>query len=318
MRFGNCTLTAWARALALLCAVLLPAFGAGARPARADADAPSEKKVTLRLVNSPLRQAVGLLLAGTGLQYAVGPNVRDVPINLTVTQVSALSALRMLVRQAAVAVPGLALNLEGDVYVVEAAAEKPHEPAADPGAAPKVTLNLKDTPLRDALDLLFHGTRLQYSVDPNVPNPPINLTVRDQNVEAALKLILRQAATVVPGLTYSRESEVYIIKIRAVKRTSFDDPTGSNPLVVQGREGLVWEKIPLGYIHVKMLTDLFGGQLLPTEAEITPFGRARNNFGRGINRGPGGGFAGGGYAANGFNGGSYRGGGYGSPYNIPR
>src|SRR5689334_7559484 len=63
----------------------------------------------------------------------------------------------------------------------------------------KVTLNLKDTPLRSAIDALFQGTGLQYAVDPNVPNVPLTITLRDVGLQAALRILIRQAALAVPG-----------------------------------------------------------------------------------------------------------------------
>src|SRR5688572_9887146 len=65
----------------------------------------------------------------------------------------------------------------------------------------KVTVNLKDVPLRNAVDALFQGTGLQYSIDPNIPNVPVNLTIRDVGLQAALRILVRQASVAVPGLT---------------------------------------------------------------------------------------------------------------------
>src|SRR5579862_1875396 len=82
------------------------------------------------------------------------------------------------------------------------------------GADKKVTLNLKDTPLRTAIDLLFAGSGLQYAVEPNVPNVPITLMIRDVTLQQALRLLVRLAAVQVPGLTSQRDGDIFIVRIR--------------------------------------------------------------------------------------------------------
>src|SRR5687767_4883181 len=86
--------------------------------------------------------------------------------------------------------------------------------AQAPDAEKKITINLKETPLRTAIDLIFAGTGYQYSIDPNVQNVPITLQLRDISLQQALRTIVRQAATVIPGLTQSKDGDLYNIKIR--------------------------------------------------------------------------------------------------------
>jgi len=77
----------------------------------------------------------------------------------------------------------------------------------------KVTLSLKDVPFRSALAALFHGTTLQYSVDPNVPNFPVTMIVRDSAVPAALRLMVRQCPDSAP-VSVSRDADVYLLRLR--------------------------------------------------------------------------------------------------------
>src|SRR5687768_2638928 len=86
--------------------------------------------------------------------------------------------------------------------------------AQAPDVEKKVTLNLKDVPLRNAIELLFAGSGLQFSIDPNVPNIPISLQIRDVSLQAALRLVIRQAATAAPGLTVNREGDIFVVRIR--------------------------------------------------------------------------------------------------------
>src|SRR5882724_4719053 len=59
--------------------------------------------------------------------------------------------------------------------------------ASDPRTLPvvavatdrSVTLDLQEVPLRSALARLFRGTGLSYAVAPDVPNPPITISMQD-------------------------------------------------------------------------------------------------------------------------------------------
>src|SRR3954452_21388269 len=86
----------------------------------------------------------------------------------------------------------------------------------------KVTLNLRDTPVRDAINLLFTGSGYQFSIDPNVLNVPVNLNIRDVGLQQALRLIIKQAATVQQGLTFSRDGDIFVIKVRAATPPPMD------------------------------------------------------------------------------------------------
>src|SRR5688500_15518456 len=115
----------------------------------------------------------------------------------------------------------------------------------------KVTLNLRDTPLRDAINLLFTGSGLQYSVDPNVPNVPVTLNVRDTTLTQALRLIIKQAAGVAPGLTFNRDGDIYTVRIRPPMAAA---PPDQGPEVppegLADASELVWEKIPIQFNDV--------------------------------------------------------------------
>ena len=152
-----------------------------------------------------------------------------------------------------------------------------------------VTLNLRDTPLRNAIDLIFQGSGLQYAVAPNVPNVPVTVNVRDLSLQSALRLVLRLGAVSVPGLTHGRDGDVYVIRIRR-------QPTrGPQPLDAEGEtppelavelDQLKWERIPIQFNNVAIFALAFGGAILPTEDQILSAG-TRGGFG-------GGGFGGGG------------------------
>src|SRR5207302_5984258 len=82
-----------------------------------------------------------------------------------------------------------------------AAAGAPPSPAAPaPGAAaapPKATVSLdfKQTPLRQALATFFNELGIQYVIAPDVPDLPITMKVQDMPFAAALRTMLLPGTT---------------------------------------------------------------------------------------------------------------------------
>src|SRR5690349_7332732 len=78
----------------------------------------------------------------------------------------------------------------------------------------KISVEIRDARLREAIRLIFQGSGLQYGVDAGVPDIPVSLNIRDIGVIPALRLLLKQASTVAPGITFSRQGGVYLIHMR--------------------------------------------------------------------------------------------------------
>src|SRR5205823_5423669 len=53
-----------------------------------------------------------------------------------------------------------------------------------------VNINLRDIPLKSALELLFQGTGLNYAVDPTVPNVLLTINLKDQPLRTALRTMI--------------------------------------------------------------------------------------------------------------------------------
>ena len=188
------------------------------------------------------------------------------------------------------------IGVIGAVALLGGAAAVPPSPAwaqvAD--ADRKVTLNLKDVPLRTAIDALFAGTGFQYSVDPNVQNVPVTLTIRDIGLQAALRLLVRQAATAQPGLTFSKDADIFVVKIRQPSQIAAPVADDAPPEYTDKASEFTWEKIPIQFNNVAVFTLAFGGVMLPTEADVL--------LGGGMG-GMGGGYGGGGGRSGGQGGG---------------
>jgi hypothetical protein len=96
---------------------------------------------------------------------------------------------------------GFSLLLVGDPT---ARAEAPAPPRA------KVTLDLKDVPLRQALQKLFKDTKLQVSVNADVPDKPVVVKIRDVDFETALRIVTR-----VGDAEYRKQGDKYTVQKRA-------------------------------------------------------------------------------------------------------
>jgi hypothetical protein len=119
----------------LLAATLLAA--SVALPARAEEPLPvsppaERKKITITAKDAPFRMVIEQFFVGSSEFYTIGADVPDVPVTLSLRDVSLPSALRVVVRLASAQVPGLTLSHDGEVYNIRIKRPVPDEgPPAD-------------------------------------------------------------------------------------------------------------------------------------------------------------------------------------------
>jgi len=80
-------------------------------------DARLNQKLTFAMKEEPFERVAERIFRGTGVQYQLRPEVRKLPITISVREVSALAAVRLLVRQIGATVPGADFWRDGDSYV---------------------------------------------------------------------------------------------------------------------------------------------------------------------------------------------------------
>jgi hypothetical protein len=129
-------------------------------------------------------------------------------------------------------------------------------------ALPPITLDLRDAPIRQALEQLFAAAKVDFQIDNSVVGF-VTLKITDQPFENALKLILR--ASPIP-LTYARESGVFIVKPRPMLAT---DPSlaAAPPPPFEGTQKPNYqplEQIQLTYIDPLDLAGILGIQFIQT------------------------------------------------------
>lgn len=213
--------TRWAALLAggLFCLCLTPGVAQAADPAEETAD--------WQFKGTRLREAIATIFHGTTQQFLVLADVPDVPVDLTLRSGTRLQALRLVIRQAAAKVPGLRSVKRDDVHIIlmgppaaQPIVSAPRlglPPAEDPNGR-RVTIRLQGTPVRDAIRLAFQNTGLQYSIDPAVPNVPVELALRDITLGQAMRFIVQAAAPAAPGLTILYSQDVYVFKMVGIDR----------------------------------------------------------------------------------------------------
>jgi hypothetical protein len=114
-----------------------------------------------------------------------------------------------------------------------------------------ITLDLKDAPIRATLELVFKQAGVKNYVIDNDVAGFVTMTT-EQPFENTIKLIMR-AATV--PLTYIKENDVYIIKVRKI--TEFKQPPAPE-ITVQPQNNVSFERIPLTFIDPIDLMSAFG------------------------------------------------------------
>jgi hypothetical protein len=158
----------------------------------------------------------------------------------------------------------------------------------------RVSLDLRDVPIRDALDALFNGRDVGYVLDNSVAQTPVtvNATIRDQPFDVALSTILRAA-----GLRATRQQGIYTIALRQQDTTQAAAPQPTTPDITATdttTQPSTIAKIPLFHVDPDIV-QVLGGTLIPPDgaSSFGGGGLGGGGFGGGMSGGFGGGMSGG-------------------------
>jgi len=166
----------------------------------------------------------------------------------------------------------------------------------------KVTVDFRDTPIRMALEVLFRGTGLSYTLDPGSAGP-VNVTLRDMPFDSALQAIVRSA-----GLTSVNEGGVYAIRPKDASLPTSGPVTPATsaatepPAVELPSAEVRIEKIPLNFADAFDIGGIFGAQAMTSRLGAMVGATSGSGYGFGFG-------SGGAYGISGFN--SYGYGGFG-------
>lgn len=120
----------------------------------------------------------------------------------------------------------------------------------------KISLDLRDAPIRSTLELAFKQANIKNYVIDNEVAGFITMTITDLPFENTLKLIMR--ASSIP-LTYVKENDVYIVKVRKI--TEFKPTPAPDFSIAPPTSSVIFERIPLTYIDPMDLVSAFGNIL---------------------------------------------------------
>jgi len=180
--------------------------------------------------------------------------------------------------------------------------------AAAEKALPPITLDLRDAPVRQALEQLFNSAKVDFSID-NAVQGFVTLKITDQPFESALRLILRSSS--VP-LTYVKEGNVFIVKPRTIDANVGPASLAPPDIPAQSQTAAAnFDLIQLTYIDPADLAQILRITFVKNFTRQPGGGQGgQGGFGGGgIGGGQSGGFGGGGFGGGGIGGGGGFGGG---------
>jgi hypothetical protein len=197
-----------------------PAPKRQAAPKTESAQKPKETgRINLSLTEKPLSEALGLLGDEASDSFVLDCDVPNPKLTLEIKDAQFEDALSQMVRQAEAKNPGIRFNKERGVYRIAVKrsaspdlAGGDEEPDDATPLEKRMTVNLRGTPLRSALWLLFHEKNVKYDVDPSVDDFPLTMTLRDVSLDQILRYIVSAARTVKPNFSIIGNKDVYEIK----------------------------------------------------------------------------------------------------------
>lgn len=139
--------------------------------------------------------------------------------------------------------------------------------------AQNISVDLKDSPVRTTLEMMFKQAGIKNYVIENSVAGFVTMKLEDQPFENSLKLVMR-AATI--PLTYTKENNVWIVKSRRITIEANPDPNfNSDPLPYKPNS---FQVIRLNYIDPFDLQSVLGQILFINQG--TRFGGNMNRGGR--------------------------------------
>jgi len=191
-----------------------------------------EERVSLSLSGATLHEALLKLSEGCSLQYPPPPGVpgdapppppqpvylpwimldaelRDVTVTLHVNHVTPHLAILLLVYAASESGVRVFATKESENYIL-----RTHPTAAGPPPvddAKQVSLKLRRTPLRTAVQWLSEAAGGRWLVERSLPDVPITLEFEDLAPEVAIRRIVAVGALQARGLTYTRAGRMFLI-----------------------------------------------------------------------------------------------------------
>lgn len=215
--------------------LLLPAVPALAQSDPTEAGAaltapPAEKLFTLDLKDAPIRQALENLFNNAKVQYSIESEVSGF-VTVRAKDVTLENALKLLLRTSGTSVT---YTREGNLYkIIAGTGTGGGTPNA--GASSLITIDLRNAPLRSALEQVFATARQQYILDPEVDGL-VTMKIANQPLQQAVSLLLRASGK---PLTWRLNQGVFVVEPKDQPSPFPGRNTPRNPTVAPGVRGVV-------------------------------------------------------------------------------
>jgi hypothetical protein len=158
------------------------------------------------------------------------------------------------------------------------------EEALAPVKTRQVTLNLKQAPLKTALEKVFAPGGLRVVLEADVPRLALNLSLKDVEEDVAFRLLMRQAKKQAPELEYAPTDDGYRIFLATAKKEAKASPYPVTPLpkvlVDRGRGLPVVQNREFEPLAAALLERAENGEpLLPSPGGASPLTIEQGGFG---------------------------------------
>lgn len=163
-------------------------------PGRAQEPSRPERRISFEAGGIPLRKVAEKLSRELGIPCRIDPDVPEVRLDL---------GFRNLKLEVGV---GLIIDAAREQHARILGYWEAEQPRTLRFSLDRETidLDLRGVPLRQAVKKVLEPVGQQYSFDSAVPDVLITLKLERVTYQKALRLIIREAAKQVPGLTYSK------------------------------------------------------------------------------------------------------------------
>jgi hypothetical protein len=224
-------------------------------PARA---AEPEPRVNVSVRRIALVRVLDMATRGSNVRFSVDPSVAVVPVTIQITDQPASEAVKAIFEAAQKAVPDLRMEVQNGIRRIslKPGGQIPPLPRALLGTARAITVSVRNLTLREALTFLFQSPdapqdagKPRFEVERDVPDVRINFTFTHDSERVMVRLLLRQARTVVPDLAFEEKDGRYVIGVRPgqkeggrAEQDEFDAPPQPN---LDRRLVLALHEVPL-------------------------------------------------------------------------
>lgn len=180
---------------------------------RAEADSQQvrdlrKQRLTISLRETDIRTALTLVFNGTNVPFVVDADVPNIVVSGELRDRPFHEVIQWLMAKVLDKGAKLQYGFGEDTFFLVPNPNSAEEAKRNLGVKRKVQLKIKELTFRQALDVIFMGSGLQFSLHPSVPNVPVTLDLDGITIEQALAKLVETAQVAV-----TLEGDVYVVRV---------------------------------------------------------------------------------------------------------